>query len=264
MSLSVCRQVLEALLPPGSLWVPEDGQGFDQLLEGLAESEELVREFLNSLARLRSPELTPILDDLEREFGVIPDATLSEAIRRARLLAVKTATDGDGTADFMQAQLRAAGFDVYVHVNNPPVDPQFFLFNAPATICGNATAVCGNDAAYCGGTRGDLVVNGRVYDHLYWTGIMAGGLLASCGNAQAICRDEASFTQAPIIYELPTDPGYWPLVFFVGGPAVRNGAGELTEIATASVPIGRKDELIRSVVKFKPVHSWGGLVIQYV
>lgn len=264
MSPSVSRQVLETLLPPGSLWVPEDGAGFDQLLEGLAESDETVREFLADLARFRSPELTPILDDLEREYGVIPDDTLTEAVRRARLLAVKTSVSGDGTADFVQSQLRAAGFDVYVHVNNPPVNPGLFLFDAPATICGNATAICGNSAAYCGGTRGNLVVNGKTYNHIYYTGIMAGGLLASCGNAQAICRDEASFAQRPIIYELPTDPGYWPLVFFVGGPAVRNASGELTEIATASVPIGRKDELIRSIVKYKPVHSWGGLIVQYV
>jgi hypothetical protein len=264
MSLSISRQVLEALLPPGSLWIPEDGAGFDQLLGGLAQSDETVREFLASLARLRSPELTPILDDLEREYGIIPDDTLTEAIRRARLLAVKTATSGNGTADFMQAQLRAAGFDVYVHVNNPPVDPRLFLFDAPATICGNATAICGTSAAYCGGTRGALVVNGRTYNHIYYTGIMSGGLLASCGNRDAICRDEASFTQFLIEYDIPADPGYWPMFFFVGGPAVRNSAGELAEIATASIPIGRQGELIRSIVKFKPVHSWGGLVVQYV
>lgn len=264
MSLSVSRQVLEALLPPGPLWVPEEGAGFDQLLEGLAESAETIREFLGGLARLRSPELTPILDDLEREFGIIPDTALNETIRRARLLAAKTATDGDGTADFMQAQLRAAGFDVYVHVNNPPVNPGLFLFNSPATVCGNETAICGNSTSYCGGTRGDLVVNGRVYNHLYWTGVVAGGLLASCGNAQAICRDEASFKQFPIPYEIPTDPGYWPMVFFVGGPGIRGVSGALTEIATASAPIARKDELIRSIIKYKPVHSWGGLIVKYV
>ena len=261
---SLSRQVLDALLPPGSLWTPEDGEGFDQLLDGLAEQSETVREFLAGLARLRSPELTPVLADLEKEYGIVPDEALTEAVRRARLLAVKTAVSGDGSADFMQAQLRAAGFDVYVHVNNPPVDPGLFLFDAPATICGNATAICGNEAAYCGGTRGDLVVNGKIYNHIYFTGVNCGGLFAVAGNEQAICRDEASFTQLPITYEIPTNPNYWPLIFFVGGPAVRNGAGELTEIATAQVSISRKDELTRAIVKYKPVHSWGGLVVQYV
>lgn len=262
--MSLSRKILDALLPPGSVWSPQDGAGLDQLLDGIADGSEVTRDFLADLARLRNPELTPILDDLEKEYGVIPDITLTDAVRRARLLAMKTAVSGDGTADFMQTQLRAAGFDVYVHVNNPPVDPRIFLFDAPATICGNENAICGNENAICGGTRGDLVVNGRIYTHQFFTGTIAGGLLAICGYENAICRGEASFAQVPIEYEVSPDPGYWPLFFFVGGPATRDSSGAIVEIETASVPINRKDELIRSVVKYKPLHSWGGLIIQYV
>lgn len=264
MSPNVARQLLDSLLPGGSIWTPKDGAGFDQLIDGLADDLEILRKFLADLAVLRNPILTPILSDLEKEYGIVPDWGLSESVRRGRLLAVMTAVSGDGTAVFMQNQLRAAGFDVYVHINDPPADPGTFLFNAPATICGNEKAVCGYEGAVCGGLRGDLLVNGDVYEHVYFTGTICGGLYAVCGNGEAICRDEADFAQQLIEYEIPTDPGYWPLLFFVGGPATRDGAGIITEIATAQVLLSRRDELRRLIVKYKPMFSWGGLIVQYI
>lgn len=231
--MQLCRQVLDALLPPGSLWVPADDGGLDNLLKGIADNHERAREFLSQLAYLRSPLLTPILADLEKEFGILPDATLDEATRRARLEVVKTAAKNDGSLDFLQDSLLAAGFDVLVHANNPPVDPGFFLFYAPSAICGNSSAVCGGSST--GSARGELLVNG-----------------------------ELSYEQAPVRYAIPTDPGYWPLFFFVGGAATRNGSGELTEIADALVPVSRRLELARLILKFKPLHSWAGLSIRYI
>ena len=59
----------------------------------------------------------------------------------------------------------------------------------------------------------------------------------------------------------------WPtynggLVFFVGGDATRDAqSGELTQIEFADVPEARREELRRIIVKYKPIHSWGALLI---
>jgi hypothetical protein len=232
--MSLSRAVLDALLPGGSLWAPEDGGGLDQILDGIADSDETVREFLDGLARLRSPLYTPILDDLEREFGIVPDDTLSDAVRRTRLLAVKTDGSSDGSADSLEAQLQAAGFPVQVHINNPAVDPAQFVTFAPNSTFGNEDALFGKTGVLFAGRRGFLLVNGPIY-----------------------------YQQIKVEYVSPADSNYWPLVFFVGGEATRNPAGEITQIEPVTLPVSRKAEFIRLVIKYKPLHSWAGVVVVF-
>ena len=78
---------------------------------------------MDNLAHLRNPTLTPILDDLERELGILPDLAEEEWTRRVRLQVAKSSSNGDGSQSFMQTRLRAAGFDVWVYNNYPAVDP---------------------------------------------------------------------------------------------------------------------------------------------
>jgi len=258
------RQIIDALLPPGAIWVPEDDGDLDKLFDGKALNMDATRSLFLSLAKLRSPLFTPDLEGLEREYGIVPDSTVDEATRRSRLLSAKTAGGGDGAGAFLQRQLRLAGFDVYVHENNPPVDPLRFLYRSVGSIFGTTQAVFGNESTFFGGTRGELVVNGPTYEHEFFSGTIFGGLKAVFGNEDAMFRQGGAFGQREIEYDLPTDAGYWPLVFFVGGEAVRNEAGELTEIAEADVELSRREELIRTIVKLKPIHAWAGLVIKFV
>lgn len=251
-------------MPPGSIWTPSDGGDLDNLLDGVGQTDSDTQDFLTALASLRSPELTIELAALEQEYGIAPDDTVADSVRRARLLAVKTASPGNGTAETMQKNLRAAGFNVYVHENTPPIDPALFLDLSPAAIFGNQQAVFGNASAVFGGKLGELVVNGPTYEHLNFSGAVFGGLKAFFGNENAVFASGSAFAQDLIGYSLPADPGYWPLVFFVGGLAVRNGAGELTEIAEADISLSRKTELISSIVRYKPVHAWAGTIIKYV
>jgi hypothetical protein len=225
------RAVIDALLPGGSLWVPESNGGLDCLLDGIAGNAESVREFLHTLAHIRNPLLTPLLDDLEREFGIVPTDLLTEAVRRQRLAAVKSATSGDGSAAWMEDRLQAAGFDIYVHVNDPVADPNDFIFDGSVTIFGNDAAQFGRDVAMFGGVVGGLIVNGDALD---------------------------------VTYTIPVETEYWPLIFMVGGAATRDGGGVLTAIAPAEVPMSRKDELIKLIVKYKPMFTWATLTVDYV
>lgn len=224
--MSLSRAVIDALLPPGSLWVPEDGGGLDALLDGMAGNMEEVRVALSQLAYLRDPQRTPILSDLEREYGIMPDNTQSDAIRRQRLSVAKSAVRSDGSLGFMENALQAAGFDVQVHANQPAIDPGLFLRYVPSSIIGNVDAVLGN--AFLGAKGGGLLVN---------------------GSGQ---------------YYVPVDSWYWPLVFFVGGDVTRDGSGAITAIAEADVLASRREELKRLILKLKPMHSWAGLMIRYI
>lgn len=262
--MSLLRAVIDALLPEGQIWAVEDGADLDALFDGLADSLDADYEYLADLARLRNPLLTPILDDLENEYGLSPNASLTEETRRARLLAAKTARSSDGTLEFLQDTLQLAGFNVTVYANYPPVNPALFVTFDPSVIFGNEDALFNGTGALFGGARGYLLVNGPVYEN-----------------------------QQLVEYESPADPGYWPLVFFIGGAATRTdeyvvsaaicgnasaicgttaavasppepNSGAITQIETVEIPISRKEEFNRLIVKFKPMFSWAGVVVNFV
>ena len=213
------RTVIAALLPRGPIWRPVIGADFDNLLTGIATNWRTVQEFLGFLAHIRDPYLTNILSDLEKEYGVLPESTATDSERRQTLAAVKYAKPGTGTDDDLETMLRAAGFDVNVYRNDPPIDPAL-LINQFQMIAGNTIAVCGNENSYCGLYGGDLVVNGDLYDQLPapYTAQCGGGTYA--GNATATCGYFiATLWRDLVVYGIPTDPDVWRFIFFVGGAA---------------------------------------------
>jgi|GEM_PF-1840456 len=125
----VTRKMINGFLPPGSIWVAEEDEGFDQLLEGIADNAEDVRAFLSLLSEIRRPSTTPVelLADLEEEFGIVTNENLTEQQRRDQIAAIKFSKGGNGSKDYLEDLLQAAGYDVYVHENSPPVDPATLL-----------------------------------------------------------------------------------------------------------------------------------------
>ena len=83
------------------------------------------------------------------------------------------------------------------------------------------------------------------------------------GNASAVAGYFTQLQKDPIIYEIPTDPDVWNYVFFVGGDAVRDGAGILTSIEQAQVSSQRRDEFLNIILSIKPMLTWAGLVIVF-
>ena len=98
--------------------------GFAQLIAGMADTYQVMRDFLNYLGHIRDPYKTPILSDLEREYGIYPDPNLTETVRRDKLASVKYARAGTGTIDNMQINLDRAFPGLFtVYDNDPPIDP---------------------------------------------------------------------------------------------------------------------------------------------
>jgi hypothetical protein len=254
---------LDALMPPGSIWRPKSGGDFDNFQEGLADSIEDVREDLDDLSEVRRPSTTTVLSDLEKEYGLTTDPNLSEAVRRMQLASKKFPKIRNGSKDHLQDALDAAGFNVQVHENSPAVDPAIFLDQAFQMVAGTTNAVAGNQDAFAGRVGGELLVNGDLIIQTPAYIMQAGGVNAFAWNAQAVAGRFDVFNQNIFQYEIPTDPNDWPLVFFVGGDAIRDGSGALTEIQLADVPNERKLEFKRTILKIKPTHSWAGLIIDY-
>lgn len=257
------RSILDALLPPGPKWVPADGLDFDLFLDGLADIYPPIKNFLGDLACLRDPETTPYLSDLEKEFGILTKENLTEAIRRELLAARIYERGGTGSATNLQAALVRAGFDVQIHENSPAVDPAIFLDeNFQITLGDPISAFIGDPDAYLGRIGGELLVNGPLFDQypLYLTALGAPDM--QLGDPAAFLGDFDELVRNPQVYPIPTNPDSWPFIFFVGGDATRNpGTGELTAIEQAEIPATQIGEFKNIILRYKPLHTWAGLII---
>ena len=259
---NLTRAMLDDMLPPGPIWEPEELEDFDLLLEGMADNLEVARAFLSTLSDTRNPNKTIILSDLEREYGIPTNLLLSEATRRMRLAELVFGADGNGTEDDLQTALQNAGFDVLVHQNDPAIDPAIFLDQNFQMVAAGGNAFAGRSDAFAGRVGGELLVNGEIFTtSKLFTSVSGSGFFAGTGHGAGEYDD--LFVEK-IEYPIPTDPNDWPLVFFVGGPATRDGiTDELLTIDTAIVDIAREDEFKRTILKYKPLHSWAALIVVF-
>jgi len=260
---SISRAVLDNLLPPG--WDVKSDSDLDLLLDGLADNKEPIRIFLNKLSKIRNPQKTVFLSDLEKEYGLMTRTNLTEQVRRDRLEVRAYERGGTGSKDNLQTALTRAGFIIQVHENSPAVDPAIFLTQAFQMVAGDpVNAFAGDPNAYCGQVGGELLVNGPIYNQRPLYLMEAGGTPTSyAGDPLAYAGYYLELIKVPTAYEVPTVPGDWPLVFFVGGDATRNIDGELTDIEVAEIPIERKEEFQTIILRYKPVHTWAGLIVIY-
>lgn len=162
MSKSLSRGSIDTMLPEGAAWSVAPGGDFDKLLDGVAEIEDETISEVNALANIRNPEKTTILSDLEKEYGIVTDNSLTETQRRALLKSLAYAPRSTASKTYLQERLHEAGFtDFFVYDNNPAVNPNRFITDSHSAVCGNEESVCGNETAYCSAyTGGEYVANG--------------------------------------------------------------------------------------------------------
>lgn len=239
------KATIQALLPEGAIWTLATDEELDQLLEGAAENWLEAYNAVFGLGDIRDPFKTFLLEELEREFGFLLNPSLSEETRRKQVGAVKYEnTDQRNSAGDVQAFLNSAGFEIEVHPNDPAVDPALFA--------------------------GDILLNGGLYQRAPQYLMQCGGEIAFCGHQNeggtidAVCGRFDLFTFKDFEYQLPVEPEVWPFIYFIGGPAVRDGGGFLTSIAPAEIPLSRKSKFTELVLSSKPWFDWAILIINYV
>lgn len=258
------RKAINSLLPKGAFWQPKPGGQFDQYLDGKSEMWLEVKNDLAELAYIREPQLTPVLDDLERELGFVKNDLLTEQERRDQLDAFIYETEGNGDLDTLQNTLIRAGFDLQVHANNPAIDPSIILDQAFRMWADSPTAFAGHQDALAGRTGGDLLVNGNLFKQTPAIIMNAGSSVAYAGHQDAVAGRFDNYDQFKKDYFIPTDSRRWPFVFFVGGDATRNATtGALEKIDFAPIPENRRNDLDRLILKIKPLFTWAGMVINY-
>jgi len=271
MSLDqAAKLIVRAALPKGAAWTPKKGGNYDIILDSIGDIVLLISQRMENVRSVRRPLQTYILDDLEREFGILKNPNLTESLRRQQLDAKKNQAAGGGTASDLQTALDNAGFNVLVHKNNPPVDPAIFLIQNFQMIAGGDNAFAGftldgiNIDAFAGLLGGELLVNGSVFDQTESYIMQAGGDIAFAGNGDAIAGRFDSIIRIPIQYTIPIDPDNWPFVFFVGGVATRDVVtNELLSIEQGLVPQEREEEFKRIILSIKPIYTWAGLIITF-
>ena len=258
---SSMRQTLDTILPQGSFWRVKPDGDLDKIYDGVADNWEGVRSFLSDNANLRNPQKTEYLDDLEREFGVLKNTSLTEQQRRDNLAVSMFRRDHNGSIDDLQAAINAAGFDATVFENSPAADPAIFLDQVFVMVANGSNAYAGGATAYAGRTGGELIVNGEARRRVRVYTAVAGTFTSGDGTTAG---EYTSITKIPITYQIPTDQGDWPLVFFVGDSITLDGSGKITHITPVNIPSELRTTLISIILKYKPIHSWCGLIATYV
>lgn len=273
MPRTLSRAAIDAALPPGNLWKPEPDEGFDQQLDGVADSTEDALSTVDSLADIRNPRKTPVFEDLERNYGIKPNENVTDEIRIARLSQKVYQGSKVNSKDDLQSELITAGFDLQVHRNDPPVDPATFLTQSFQITAGSDYAYAGFNLgadilAFAASLGGELLVNTPLTLQSNAYEMQAGGDIAYAGfndgvNVLSVAGYFTGLRQDILTYSTPTDPDEWTGIFFVGGDATRNAAGELTAIESGLVDSNRRDDLKALILGDKSDGIWCVLIINF-
>jgi len=230
------KDVCEILLPPG--W-PKPTGDFAKLLAGIAEDRQDIYDLLMALAYIRDPRNTTLLQDLEKEFGVITDTNLTEAQRRARLVAIKYAKPNTASWEHLQNTLVNAGFtDAVVIPNSPMIDPDLI-------------------------TNGELIVNGPIYTSqtpAYYKACASD--INYRGHDRAFRGYWLTMDRTLKEYDVGSIPQRWRFVFFIG--SAKSGTWPSSPAVTnLSVPEEQEAFLKYLILKHKPTNTWCVLCATY-
>lgn len=221
--------LMRRLLPRALAWRLALETKIRELFDGVSGAPEAARTFIDDVYDDMLPETTRSLEEWERQFGLFQRGT--EDARRS-LLRAAWAANGGQSAPYIQAVLRAAGFDVYVHecwaAPNLAYDPRNYT-NDP-TI---GTVQCGEVLAQCG--EPDALCNRFLANEVNY-----------------IVNQRLTYEAPPAI---PTSPTKWPFFLYIGGPTFGDTAYVNPEDRAAF-----EDLLLR----IRPLHLWIVTIVEYI
>ena len=146
------RDVLDSLLPHGAAHEATPGGNLDNLYTAIAKFLEGIHDQGTSLQYIRNAAGTPILSDLEQEYGILPSPGQTISQRQAILAYHKVKRGLSGQWWVLQNAITSAGFTgVNVIPNDPAVNSAPFLGGTAQAWCGNTTSVCGYLSTGTGG-----------------------------------------------------------------------------------------------------------------
>jgi hypothetical protein len=258
------RAIIDAALPPGAAWVYKEHGDLSKLYDGIADNAGEVQDYLDDLAYVRDPQLTAVLDDLERDYDIKKDENLTEQQRRD-YLSTAFPRRTPGTAEYMQGLLRTAiGSDEIYVTRNSSISYQSWnerpLFNGESAYFGleNTMFTARSFIPQINPTWLDVTMFGRQEAQFGRQGVQfeaPKGRWIINGNDRDVefsaCEDPCS--------------GFWAGVFFVGGePVYDSGTGNISSIPIIDVDLKFKKVIERIVLQNKPFHTWAYELINYI
>lgn len=123
----VCKLIVKAALPKGKAWEIKPDGDYQKTIDGIGEVLALLCEKAETVRNVRNPLFTTLLDDLEREYGVLKNADLNEDERRAVLAEKKYNSIIAGNPERLQSILQQIDPQINVYQNSPAVDPTPFI-----------------------------------------------------------------------------------------------------------------------------------------
>lgn len=235
---------LRHVLPNAKAWRLDKSTQLRLFFEGLAESGDNVKEYVDDVWLDAFPGTTRELSAWEAQFGLAHNLLLTDAQRRARLDAEWKATGGQSPR-YLQDTLQGHGFNVFVH--------EWWVIGSQAAVGVKACAVARDPHLVIKPSSSDPTVL-----------VECGEVGAECGEVKAECGEHLRATRVgyllvnklpPKVDTVPTDPLEYPYILYFGGQVYGQGA---------NVSIDRRDEFETLCLKICPAQQWLGLLVNYV
>lgn len=172
MSLNF-KDIFQHFFVNGDTFKPVPGGKLDKLFSGICSAVDNLVAEAKKVSAVRDPALTDMLNDLEKDYGLISDSNLTEEERRKYLSVFAFKKNGTGVPDdlngfpaFLQKRLRSAGFDeLSVYENSPEVNPNDILSYDHRLYLADSNAYVGDPDALIGRSFGELFIDGvNLYD----------------------------------------------------------------------------------------------------
>ncbi len=269
-------KIFKHLLPDSPIWNLVIDRAYRKFIKGLSNGFDDTRNYLASIYTDLLPALTRELPEWEKTFGLPNNGT--EQIRRQRLDAAWKALGGQSPR-YIQDVLQAAGFDVYVHEWWKPIPgrPQGGSINGDVVpqVCNPVTylddgvnvSVMQDGGSFSQDGNVDSMDDSKGEDKpgyplvnkIYLNNrtefyLSDGSINMQEGHWQAM-DGLVDNDQQRKLYDIPTDPAFWPYFLYIGGENFPD---------VADVPLDRKEEFEDLCLKICPAQQWLGLLINYV
>ena len=194
------------------------------------------------------------IDDIENKYGIDNYLGLTNEERVARIIE-RASTNGNGGADWLQEQVRQAGFDLYV-IENEPKETEEMQYGADTPQYSERVQYA-QILRYIDtvGVLGELIVSspvkkaGRRYDPSSQYG---GTTQYSVATLYGTVDEDFTYPQ-PGRFLLPTDSKYWKYVFFLSPFSTRivETESELLEVTAEQFRYLRK-----LIIQTKFLRNW--------
>ncbi len=236
-------RVFQHLLPDARAWRLTLGTTIRQFFEALSDAPQKIREFADLVHRDAFPTTTRELAAWQDQFGL--EARGNDLQQRNALAAV-WASSGGQSPHYIQTGLQTAGYNGFVHEwwsSGPPTyvarDPR--LYTDEVLLGDFQCAPAGPDQPLC-------------------TGFGVGNVppLEQPQCDRSLVNDPGYIVNKDLTRRapppIPDDPQYWPYFLYIGGPVFPN---------PATIPLSRREDFERLILKIHPSQQWLVLLIDY-